>query len=158
MRKFIWLAFFISFFANAQQNVEVDLSNPYSTIYTHLYFLQDVSYQPKKAAATILGLEEAVAIEKAIKIKKVLDGKGLFVDVNRVPKNSNYKDTIGYSSYSRYVLFPQRMPQIYVEKIEGKWYYSSETVAKIEALYKEVFPWYIDKIGVQFYTTYIYRT
>jgi len=146
MRKFIWLAFFISFFANAQQNVEVDLSNPYSTIYTHLYFLQDDSYQPKKAAATILGLEEAVAIEKAIKIKKVLDGKGLFVDVNRVPKNSNYKDTIGYSSYSRYVLFPQRMPQIYVEKIEGKWYYSSETVAKIEALYKEVFPWYIDKL------------
>ncbi|MFK8061504.1 MAG: mechanosensitive ion channel family protein, partial [Polaribacter sp.] len=47
---------------------------------------------------------------------------------------------------NRYVLFPQRMPQIYVEKIGGKWYYSSETVAKIEVLYKEVFPWYVQKL------------
>ena len=38
------------------------------------------------------------------------------------------------------------MPQIYVEKIEGNWYYSSETVSKIENLYKEVYPWYVQKI------------
>ena len=85
-------------------------------------------------------------IKKAIKIKKVLDGKGLFVDLNKIPTNPNYKDTVGYSSYKRYVLFPQRMPQIYIEKIGEKWYYSAETVAKIENLYKEVFPWYVQKL------------
>lgn len=146
MKNLLWFTFFLSVFANAQQHVVIDLSNPHATIYTHLYFLQEDSYEPKKAAATIFGLEEAIAIEKAIKIKKVLDGKGLFVDINKIPKDSNHKDSIGYSSYARYVLFPQRMPQIYVEKIEGKWYYSSETVAKIEGLYKEVFPWYVDKL------------
>ena len=142
MKKVIWLLLLIPFFANSQENVEVDLSNPHSTIYTHLFFLQEDSYQPEKAAATILGLEEAVAVDKAIKIKKVLDGKGLFVDFNKIPNNPNYNDTIGYSSYYKYVIFPQRMPQIYVEKINGKWYYSSQTVADIDELYKETFPWY----------------
>ena len=146
MKKFFWLLLFISFFANAQDSIRVDLSNPHAAIYTHLYFLQSDSYEPKKAAKTIFGLEEKKAIQKAIKIKQVLDGKGLFVDVNKIPTNPNYKDTIGYSSYYRYVLFPQRMPQIYVEKIEGKWYYSSETLAKIEGLYKEVYPWYVQKL------------
>ena len=146
MKKFLWLLFFIPFFTSAQDSTRVDLTSPNAAIYTHLYFLQSDSYQPKKAAKTILGLKEAVAIKKAIKIKQVLDGKGLFVDLNKVPKNANYKDTIGYSSYHRYVLFPERMPEIYVEKIEGKWYYSSETVAKIDKIYKDVFPWYVQKL------------
>ena len=146
MRLFLGLLLFVSFFTNAQDSIRVDMSNPHATVYTHLYFLQTDSYQPKKAAKTILGLSEEKAIEKAIKIKQVLDGKGLFVDVNRIPVDANYKDTIGYSSYFRYVLFPQRMPQIYVEKIGESWYYSLETVAKIDALYKEVFPWYVQKL------------
>lgn len=146
MKKFLWFLLFLPLFSMAQDSIRVDISNPHATIYTHLYFLQSDSYEPKKAAKTILGLSEEKAIEKAIKIKQVLDGKGLYVDVNRIPTNTNYKDTVGYSSYSRYVLFPQRMPQIYVEKIGENWYYSSETVAKIEALYKEVFPWYVQKL------------
>lgn len=146
MKKFLFLVLLFPLFVNAQDSIRVDLSNPHAVIYTHLYFLQSDSYEPKKAAKTIFGLSEEKAIEKAIKIKQVLDGKGLFVDVNRVPTNPNYKDTIGYSSYSRYVLFQDRMPQIYVEKIDGKWYYSSETVAKIEGLYKEVFPWYVQRL------------
>ncbi len=150
MSKIFWILFFIPFFVfgqtNQQDSILVDLSNPHATVYTHLYFLQSDSYQPKKAAKTILGYSEKEAVKKAIKIKQVLDGKGLFVDLNRIPTNPNYKDTVGYSSYKRYVLFPQRMPQIYIEKIGKKWYYSSETVSKIEALYKEVFPWYVQKL------------
>jgi MscS family membrane protein len=146
MKKLLLFFLFASFFTNAQETVNVDLSNPHATIYTHLYFLQSDSYEPKKAAATILGLEEGFAIEKAIKIKKVLDGKGLFVDVNKIPNNPNYNDTIGYSSFFKYVLFPERMPQIYVEKINGNWYYSSETVAGIDKLYKEIFPWYVERL------------
>lgn len=150
MLNFIWFLFFIPLLAFGQANqkdsIAVNLSNPNATVYTHLYFLQSDSYQPNKAAKTILGLSEEKAIEKAIKIKEVLDGKGLFIDFNKIPNKSNYRDTIGYSSYYRYVLFPQRMPEVYVEKIGDKWYYSSETVAKIDGLYKEVFPWYVQKI------------
>ena len=146
MKYFLWLVLLLPMFTVGQDSIRVDVSNPHATVYTHLYFLQSDSYEPKKAAKTILGLSEEKAIEKAIKIKQVLDGKGLFVDVNKIPTNPNYKDTIGYSSYFRYVLFPQRMPQIYVEKIGDNWYYSAETVSKIEGLYKEIFPWYIQKL------------
>ncbi|WP_298878872.1 mechanosensitive ion channel family protein [uncultured Polaribacter sp.] len=146
MKRFLFLVLLLPLFSVAQDSIKVDISNPHATVYTHLYFLQTDSYEPIKAAKTILGLPEEKAIEKAIKIKQVLDGKGLYVDVNRIPTNTNYKDTIGYSSYYRYVLFPQRMPQIYVEKIGDNWYYSSETIAKIEGLYKEVFPWYVQKL------------
>ena len=146
MKKLLFFFLFASFFTNAQETVNVDLSNPNATIYTHLFFLQDKSYQPKKAAATILGLEEKLAIEKAIKIKKIFDGKGLFVDIDKVPNNPSYNDTVGYSSSYKYVLFPLRMPQIYVEKIGENWYYSSETIANIDTLYKEVFPWYTESL------------
>ncbi|WP_299046647.1 mechanosensitive ion channel family protein [uncultured Polaribacter sp.] len=150
MKKNLWLFLCLPLLTFAQVNekdsIRVDLSNPHATVYTHLFFLQKDSYQPKKASKTVLGLSEDKAVEKVIKIKRVLDGKGLFVDFNKIPSNANYKDTIGYSSYHRYVLFPQRMPQIYVEKIANKWYYSSETLASIDAIYKNVFPWYVQRI------------
>ena len=74
MKKNLFLVFFISFFSSyAQENVKVDLTNPNATIYTHLYFLQSDSYQPKKAAKTIRGLSEEEAIKKAIIIKRTLD-------------------------------------------------------------------------------------
>ena len=147
MRKLLCLLFLVSFIANAQKDsVNVDLSNPHATLYTHLYFLQSDSYQPKKASKTILGLSEKEAVKKAIRIKKILDGKGLFVDFNVVPKNPNFKDTVRYSSYQKYTPFPERMPEISVEKIGEKWYYSAETIKKTDVLYSAVFPWYVQKI------------
>jgi MscS family membrane protein len=146
MKKLLFFLLLASFFTNGQETVNVDLTNPNATIYTHLYFLQDGSYQPKKAAATIFGLEEKIAIEKAIKIKKIFDGKGLFIDINKVPNNPNYNDTISSSSSYKYVLFPLRMPQISLEKIGENWYYSSETIANIDTLYQEVFPWYTESL------------
>ena len=107
MKKFLWLFLFIPFATSAQDSTKVDLSNPYATIYTHLFFLQEDSYQPKKAAKTILGYPEKIATQKAIKLKKILDGKGLYVDFNKI---------------------------------------SSETVSKIDQIYKEIFPWYVDKL------------
>ena len=38
------------------------------------------------------------------------------------------------------------MPEIYVEKINGKWYYSPETIAQIDVIYNKVSPWYVDKL------------
>lgn len=129
-----------------QDSVSVNLSNPYQTVNTHLYFLQPDSYQPKKSAKTIYGLDQKKAVEKAIKIKKVLDGRGLIVELDKVPLNANYTDSIGNKSYARYTLFPERMPVIYLEKIDEKWYYSEETVTKIDGIYNELFPWYIAKL------------
>lgn len=146
MKKIIFLLCLLPFVVLSQENVKVDLSNPNATVFTHLYFLQDDSYEPEKAAKTIHGLDQKKAIEKAIKLKKIIDGKGLYIDLNKVPNNPNYSDTIGYARLYKYVLFPQRMPQISVEKIDGKWYFSAETVSKIDAIYSQVFPWYVHKL------------
>ena len=131
MRKLLCLLFLVSFIANAQKDsVNVDLSNPHATLYTHLYFLQSDSYQPKKAAKTILGLSEKEAVKKAIRIKKILDGKGLIIDFDLVPKNPNFKDTVRFSSSQKYTPFPERMPEISLEKEGENWYYSSQTIKK----------------------------
>ena len=135
-----------SIFVQAQEKVQVDLSNPNSTVYTHLYFLQPDTYQPEKAGKTIQGFSDKVAAEKAIRLKQVLDGKGLFVDFSKIPTNPNFNDTIGYVKSHKYVLFPDRMPLVSVEKVGNNWMYSLETTRNIDKLYEEVFPWYVQKI------------
>ncbi len=138
----IFLLFIFSIhFSFSQNEPKVDLSNPNAAIYTHLYFLQPNSYAPEKAAKTIYGFKDEEAIDKAIKLKKILDGKGLKVDFTKVPNNPNFTDTTAYKIGNHYKLFPVRLPQISVEKYGKKWLYSRETVAVIDDLYKEIFPW-----------------
>lgn len=146
MKKLLLLFLLISSSIFAQKEVEVDLSNPNATIYTHLYFLQADSYEPEKAATTIYGFEGVEAEEIAIKIKQILDGKGLRVDFSKVPTDKVFSDTTGYKIGNRYVLFPYQMPQIYVERIGNEWYYSPETVNNIDELYNQVFPWFTEKL------------
>ncbi len=146
MKKFLFLLLVVALPTTAQQLDSVDLSSPKATIYTHIYFLQPDSYFPKKAAKTMYGLSEKEGVRAAIRLKKILDGKGLQIDFNNIPNPTNYKDSIGYAVTQKFVPFPVRMPLVYVEKLEGKWYYAKETVDNIDALYAEVFPWYVEKI------------
>jgi MscS family membrane protein len=125
----------------SNKEVDIDLSSPRSTIYTHLYFLQENTFDPLKSASTIYGFKGAEAKKIAIKLKQILDGKGLRVNMSVLPTDANYLDTIsGFEVKNRYVLFPNKMPQIYVEKINNNWYYSIETIEKVNDLYREVFP------------------
>ncbi len=146
MKKITLFFLLLSSTLIAQNQVKVDLSNPNSTIYTHLYFLQSDSYEPEKAATTIYGFEGEEAQEIAIKLKKILDGKGLKVDFGRIPTTTVYSDTTGYRIGNRYVLFPYQMPEIYVERIGDSWYYSIETISNVDEIYRSVFPWYTEKI------------
>lgn len=126
--------------------VKVDLSNPYQSIFTHLHFLQPETYDEVKAARTIYGESVEKSIDIALKIKQILDGKGLKVDFKNIPLDPNYKDTIsGLEIKNQYILFPERLPEIYLEKIEGRWFYSKETNEKIYVLYHNVFP-----VGTEF--------
>ena len=146
MKKIIIFFLLISSTLIAQNKVKVDLSNPNSAIYTHLYFLQSDSYEPEKAATTIYGFQGVEAQEVAIKLKKILDGKGLKVDFSKVPNDEMFADTTGYKIGNRYVLFPYQLPEIYVERIGNNWYYSAETTNKVNDIYKSVFPWYTEKL------------
>ncbi len=131
---------------SAQDSIKVNLKNPNATIYTHLYFLQTDSYQPEKAAQTILPNSTKKPENAAIKLKQILDGKGLFVDFKQVPTNSDFKDSLTLGNAHKYVLFPNEMPLISVEKVGDNWYYSQETIANLDEIYNDVFPWYVLKI------------
>ena len=146
MKNILFLLLFVSSFSYGQKAPEVDLSNPRATVYTHIYFLQTTSYQPKKAAKTIKGLDEKEAIDAVIKIKRILDGKGLNIDFNRISNDSMYIDSISFLTQHKLILFPERMPLISLEKRGKFWYYSSETIENLDILYAEIFPWYIEKI------------
>ena len=146
MKKISIIFLLISSVIFAQKKVKVDLSNPNSTIYTHLFFLQPDSYEPEKAATTIYGYEGEEAQDIAIKLKKILDGKGLKVDFSKVPTDKMFSDTTGYKIGNRYVLFPYQMPEIYVERVGNNWYYSSETTNQVNELYKKMFPWHTEKL------------
>lgn len=125
-------------FAQSASAFESTLNNPYNTIYTHLYYLQPDSYDPDKAATTIYGNPEN-ARQLAIKLKQVLDGKGLYVATSTIPKDSVYSDTL--SKRQVYILFPKVLPEVFVEKADdGKWYYSQETIKDIPRLHKKVYP------------------
>ena len=148
MKKLLFFIVLISSSIFAQNTVKVDLTNPKATIYTHLYFLQADSYNASKSALTIRGVSKKEAIAKAIKIKEVMDGKGLMVDMDKVPTDKNYLDTIsGFTggaiveAHHRFIPFPEKMPEIYVEKIGSRWYYSKETIEYIDEIHQEIFPW-----------------
>ena len=138
-RIFVFVVFIGSFISLKAQIDTADVfDNPYTTIYNHLYYLQSDSYEPERAALSLPNQSK----ELSIKLKQFLDGKGLFLDLNRIPQDSIYADSLsGDNLYFR----DETEPLLYVERIEGRWVYSRTTVDAIPTLHKSVYPF-----GTQF--------
>lgn len=122
------------------QDFQPDLSNPYNAVKTHLYFLQSDHYETSKAALPFEDNSEdqADAIQNAIKLKQILDGKGLYVYMNVLPKDADYTDTVSLSD--TYTLFPDKLPVVYLERKNNQWVFSQETIAAIPDLHRETYP------------------
>jgi len=115
------------------------LDSPYNTIATHLDNLQKDNYHPNVAAKALNTslVRPDLAEELAIKLKRIYDGRGLFVNINDLPQNNDYIDTT--INVQKYIIFSE-LPDIYLEKYGNKWLYSTYTVSQIELLYKSTFP------------------
>lgn len=131
----IFLFVVIAIFTSTAQ----DLTNPQATVSTHLDNLQQESYQPKISALAIHPsiTNEEKRIEYAIHLKQILDGKGLYIYTHLISNDPDYIDST--SNEHIYILDPLE-PRIFLEKIDGEWYYSEKTIKQTDALYKEVFP------------------
>lgn len=139
------LCFYAPFALAGQANGEAPLTqkSPYLTMLAHLYYLQPDSYEPPLAARTLYGVQDSArAVKLAVKLKQVLDGKGLYVRMGALPRDSNYIDST--SNQHIYTPFPRQLPEVYLERVNGKWYYSAETVGLIPELHKEVYPFGAD--------------
>jgi MscS family membrane protein len=108
-------------------------------MYVHLFYLQPESYDPALAAESIHpDLDSIKAIKRAIQIKQILDGLGLYVMLNQLPKEENYIDSLTNQNY--YTPFQAELPQVYLEKIGTKWYYSAETIDVVPELHRKIYP------------------
>ncbi|MFP4370419.1 MAG: mechanosensitive ion channel family protein [Candidatus Kapaibacterium sp.] len=118
---------------------EITLETPHNTIYIHLRYLQKDVYAPEKAARALQvdNPNSEKARNLAVNLKKILDGRGLIIDLTDIPKQPDYTDTV--SGMHIYRLFPS-LPEVYLKKYGNKWLYSEETVEAIPDLYKATYP------------------
>ncbi|MEX2590309.1 MAG: hypothetical protein WD334_08885, partial [Chitinophagales bacterium] len=118
-----------------KEDYEFSLKSPYHTVYSHLYFLQQDNFKPEVAGGVFNIENKKYAAELAKKLKQILDGEGLYVDMKLLPRDPDYTDN--ELGLHRYILFPA-FPQIYVEKQGDNWYYSRRTAASIEEMHSNI--------------------
>ncbi len=145
VRQFVLL--FICIFTielHAQDAPDVDLTSPYGAIFNSVYYLQEEHLDPVKAGASFRMKGDAYdKAEVAIKLKQVLDGKGILIDLEEITKNPAHIDSTNQKA--RYILTAE-YPLIYVEKRNGKWQYPEASVQRIREVHKEVFKYGTDRL------------
>lgn len=139
IQLFLLSFLFFSFSILNGQDIPDHMVNqsPYHVIYNHLYYLQPDTYDPIKAARSLYPDNPSDGQDEAIRLKEVLDGMGLFVDVNRLPEEVNYFDSTARANI--YTL-SRNEPRIYVEKIKGRWVYSNTTLGSLDMMYASIYP------------------
>jgi len=146
MRSLLFLSLFVSILTFGQGTQRPNLKSPRATLYTHMYFLEEDSYDAAKSSRVFYNLPRDEAENYAIKLKEIYYGKGLVFDFTKIPDDPEYMDTIkksGLTSFrnieNRYYPFPKELPDIYVEKQGTNWYYSGETINAIPTLYDNIY-------------------
>lgn len=73
----------------------------------------------------------------AVRFKRVLDGKGIYIYLDEIPRATNYYDSL--SQKNKYVLLDD-YPKIFLLKAEnGNWYFSDSSIGSIQELYEDTF-------------------
>ncbi len=120
----------------------VNVATPYHSVYNHLKYLQHDSYQPEKAALSF-PKDEGERKDLAIKLKQVLDGRGIYIDMEIISKDPDYLDST--RNRNRYYL-DHHIPELYLEKVDDKWLYSKRSSQLIASWHRETFPLGTDKL------------
>ncbi len=137
MRKLL-LIFFCSLSIIAFSQDTANLNSPYHAINTHLHYLKSTYYNDSLAAAPFSsgGRTTEAAIQVAVKLKQIIDGEGVYIDLEDIPKQPDYYDST--LNKHRYVLSEQ-YPTIYLERQGGSWYYSEKSIREIRRIHAGIF-------------------
>ena len=122
------------------------LATPRAAVYNFLYWLQPSHYRPEIAAEAFtadpsLTLQDR--IDLAVKLKRVLDARGLYVRIDNLPDTPDYQDPL--TGNQEVVLFPQ-LPSVYLRKMGDQWLFSQETLKAIPGLYRQTFSAFIEYV------------
>ncbi|MGB3465225.1 MAG: mechanosensitive ion channel family protein [Cyclobacteriaceae bacterium] len=141
--------------ASARQadSTDYNLSSPYYTIYTFLNNLQEDNYNPEISAKAFLADSEIKAQRSAIQLKQILDGEGLYIEMEDIPREKNYYDSAVRKS--RFIL-NDRYPGIFIERRGNRWIFPKLAVLEIEKVHNDVFGFgmsylleWLPKLGTQ---------
>jgi len=107
----------------------------YHTVYAHLYYLQDETYDAEKAAATLYAprLSTAEKAKLAARLKTILDLRGIYIDLPNLPRDPSLHNG------GTYVLSPLE-ERIQLQRYGDEWLYSAATLEAIPVLYDELNP------------------
>ncbi|MBI1183092.1 mechanosensitive ion channel [bacterium] len=145
MRFLVLLSSLLWSIAAFSQVEKVDLSTPRKTVYNHLWYLQKEQYKPGLAAKSLANkkIEMANPERLAIQLKQIFDGKGYFIQLEKIPDEAGFIDSV--SGEHKVVVTPE-LPDIYVVKQGNDWVYSAVSIEAIPRLHKEVYPGGLDRL------------
>lgn len=128
----------------------IELSSPRQTVETQLKFLQPIyikdinkekfiSYSAQALNNPNLptGLRQDLK-SRTRQLKAIFDGIGEYILIDKIPNENDYADSTR-TNPNEYVLLKVEGTEIYLERVNGKWYYSVETIKLIPSLYDEVY-------------------
>ena len=149
MKKIIIAIFVFIFCVSASKSIDLDsikpnFGTPYHTIFTHWRYLEKDIDRPEIAAKALAykNSKSDEAQDLAIKLKQIFVGKFLYINFDKLPRDSNYKDSSGNNKF--YPFTDER--DIYLIKVGNNWLYSDYTIEKIPAIYKSVYKFKTDRI------------
>lgn len=134
--------------AQAQHVVEAgeaDCSTPRRALLTWLANLQEGEEHPQQATrcfdwGAVRIYESEAQVHVAQRFKRVLDARGLYVQMDEVPDEEDPADT------TRVVPFPNNLEDFYLVRKGSQWVISAETIRRVPAWYDETFAFDVDTL------------
>ncbi|MDW7692969.1 mechanosensitive ion channel family protein [Flammeovirgaceae bacterium SG7u.111] len=127
--------------ADVSLDYKFSTATPFNTIMSLDYFLSETSFRPTLAGKTLAGnLPEEQKIILSIKLKQILEGRGVVLRYDKIPKDANFQDTLSSnaSGQKKYVI-SNILPEVYLEKVGDEWLFSNHTVKLIPRMHSSVY-------------------
>ncbi len=121
--------------------------SPRAAIYTLLYWLQPERTDPGRASLCVdtsrLERPAAEGPQRAARLKRVLDARGLYVVMDNIPSEGEHVEEA--TGQARHVPFPKDLPELVLVKQGERWVVSADTIAAVPDLYAATFPLSFDE-------------
>ncbi len=135
--------------ANAGPTVESQVQGtcrtPREAMLQLLYWIQedDSRVEPARAAACFDagGMSRAEAGDLAEELKRTLDARGLYIDVDAIPADPGYLAADGVHRWR----LPD-LPAVEIVKLGGLWKFSAATIKAVPALHAETMPPLLERV------------
>jgi MscS family membrane protein len=120
---------------------QINLSTPYHATLSFFFNLERGQFAPELAAKTMdfRGVE-GDRKDLAVKLKQILEGKGVIIHTSEIPNDPNYLDSAA-GAEPRFYFDKIKAPGVFLEKSGKQWKFSSFTVSRIERVHAETYPY-----------------